>query len=304
MNDSGVHGLLNLCKPAGMTSRDVVDAVCRAADTGRVGHAGTLDPLATGVLVLCVGWTTRLISCIQEQRKTYRAEFLLGKRSDTDDVTGQVQEVAFPTVPARSDMEAALAQFVGTIEQVPPQYSAVRVGGRRAHQQARRGNRVEIPARRVEVYRIDLLAYEFPRLSVEIECGSGMYVRSIGRDIGELLGCGAVMCNLVRSRIGEFDIDSALELGRLCSETLRMHLLPPTMAVSHLPQHRCTADEAGEIVCGRVISAAGLSNRPGDQRVALIAPDGSLLALAECDGDLLRPRQVFAGPARIEEARQ
>src|SRR5665213_3403164 len=143
-------GLLNINKPSGMTSRRVVDIVARLAGTKRVGHAGTLDPLATGVLVVCLGWATRLVSYVQDRPKTYSARFLLGRRSDTDDVTGEVVETPVIEVPSRSQVEELLQTFVGTIQQVPPQFSAVHVDGVRAHKMARKGKAVNIEPRPVE----------------------------------------------------------------------------------------------------------------------------------------------------------
>ena len=187
-----MFGVLNLNKPPGVTSRDVVNVVQRIVKPIKVGHAGTLDPMATGVLLVCVGPATRLISLLQQAPKNYVAEFRLGERSDTDDSTGtvSVQEASASSV-TMSQLETTLQSFVGSFDQVPPVFSAVKVQGQRAYAKARRGEDVQLLAKRVTVYAIDLLDFSWPVVSLRIRCGSGTYIRSIARDLGEKLGCGA-----------------------------------------------------------------------------------------------------------------
>lgn len=259
----------------------------------KAGHAGTLDPLATGVLVVCVGRATRLIPFVQEQRKTYRARFLLGRVSDTDDVAGRVRPVAdLPPVP-RSRIEMLLPEFVGRIEQVPPRFSAVHVEGRRAYEWARAGRPVALPPRKVDVYRIDLTGYEFPEFELEIECGSGTYIRAIGRDLGERLGCGAVMSELVRTRIGLFSLETAVELAQLDAEGIAAALLPAAMAVADWPRVEVAASDAAALSHGRPIRRK--RGMPAAERYAVVDADGQLICLAEAPAntDLLRPTQVF-----------
>ncbi len=221
-----LSGLLNLNKPIGVTSRDVVDRVSRPLRKVKVGHAGTLDPLASGVLVVCVGPATRLIEYVQRMPKTYRAVVRLGATSDTLDADGTVVEAENPPVPTECQVREALASQVGTIEQLPPQYSALRVGGRRAYDLARAGREVELAPRPVEVHRIDLRLYEWPRIEVEVHCGSGTYIRSIARDVGEALGCGGLIEVLTRTAIGPFLLPDALDPEALTSETLPGLLRP------------------------------------------------------------------------------
>ena len=289
-------GILNLLKPPHVTSRDVVNDVCRVVGTRQVGHAGTLDPLATGVLVICVGQATRLVSCVQDQHKHYDAEFLLGRSSDTDDITGVVVEREVAVPPTRDEIERLLPRFRGRITQVPPQYSAVRVKGRRAYKLARQGVDVEVPAREVEVYRLDITHYDYPRLGLTMECGSGTYVRSIGRDIGELLGCGAVMETLVRTRIGPFDIADAIPVSQLRRETVRDKLQPIARAVTHLPRHVCTLEEIEHVRHGRPIRPAGYVET-GDFTLplALFNQTEELIALGEwrVEKDAVHPKTVF-----------
>lgn len=287
-------GLLNINKPAGLTSRKVVDHVARLVKPAKAGHAGTLDPLATGVLVVCVGPATRLIGMVQAQPKAYRATFRLGFRSDTDDVEGNVMETTPAPAVTRAELERLLPRFVGRIEQVPPRYSAVHVEGRRAYDLARRGEDVALKPRTVEVYRLELVELAGRELKLDMECGSGTYVRSIGRDLGDLLGCGAVMSELVRTRIGPFRIEQAVTPDVLSRETLAEKLLSPAMAVGHLPAHRCGETDLERIRRGRAIQAEA-PPAEADEMVAVFGPDGSLAAIAEYNAAArsLAPRQVF-----------
>src|SRR4051812_7138067 len=195
-----ICGVLNLNKPPGATSRDVVNRVVQLERKLKVGHAGTLDPLATGVLVVCVGAATRLIENVQRMPKVYRTVVRLGARSDTLDADGRVTEVEHPEVPDEGGIRAAMADQVGRIAQRPPAFSALKVEGRRAYDLARAGRDVDLAPRPVRIDRIDLLAYAWPRLELEIACGSGTYIRSIARDVGEALGCGGLVDVLVRTR--------------------------------------------------------------------------------------------------------
>ena len=290
MSAASFTGLLNVYKTNGWTSRDVVNRIERLVKPARAGHAGTLDPLAEGVLIVCVGTATRLISAVQEHDKEYRAVFRLGCRSPTDDNTAELTTVDVTHPPQPADIENLLPQFIGDIQQTPPQFSAVHVDGQRAYNLARRGETVEIAPRQVHVERITLLRYEWPQLELLIQCGSGTYIRSIGRDLGNLLGCGAVMTELVRTRIGPFDLKTAVRLDDLDKETLANHLRPPAAAVEHWPRHVCTAAELWEIAHGRQIT--GVTPQAG--RVALLTLSGELAALGEPRSlGRIAPTQVF-----------
>ena len=293
MGRERLEGILNLYKPAGKTSRHAIDPIARWARPAKCGHAGTLDPLAEGVLVVCVGKATRLISCIQEQRKIYRAVFLLGQTSDTDDITGQIDFHTTAPIPLRADIEQALPQFVGAIQQVPPQYSAVHVEGQRAYALARKGEALELEARTVQVYRIDLLDYAHPRLELEIECGSGTYIRSIGRDLGQKLGCGALMSELIRTRIGPFDAESAVRLEDLTRDNIAAHLQPALRAVEHLPRQSCSAEALQSLSQGRRIPVESAELAAGSS-LALLTPEGALAALGEVREErVIQPTIVF-----------
>lgn len=296
-----LFGILNLNKPEGLTSRDVVNVVQRLVRPEKVGHAGTLDPMATGVLLVCVGKATRLISILQSSPKTYTAEFQLGQSSDTDDSTGNVVIHELSTAPPdRSVMEQALAEFVGEIQQVPPQFSAVKVKGRRAYAKARAGEEVKLSAKTVVVHNIRILDYQWPQLSLEIVCGSGTYIRSIARDLGERLKCGGLMSALERTRIGKFDIASGVVPEDLADADLTRLIVDPINVVDQMIQYRCSPADEAEVRTGRAFVArqdgfAPASVGSGSQTsIALTNADGSkLLGLAEPKGDQLQPRQVF-----------
>jgi tRNA pseudouridine55 synthase len=246
-------GVLNIDKPPGRTSRDVVDRVERLTAPARAGHAGTLDPLATGVLVVCVGQATRLIEYIQRMPKRYRATFLLGRRSDTDDVEGEVTLVPGAPEPTRAMLDEALPKFLGEIQQRPPAHSAVKLAGRRAYQLARRGEPVELAPRPVAIHGLDICRYAYPELELTIECGSGTYVRALGRDLAAAVGTAAVMSALVRTAVGRFRIEDAVRLADLTAGNLSLHLRPALAAVASLPQVRLSEAEAIEIRNGRPI---------------------------------------------------
>lgn len=293
-----MQGFLNLDKPIGITSRDAVDLVVRVVGRRtKVGHAGTLDPLASGVLVVAVGSATRLIERVQAQAKAYRATIRLGARSDTLDADGTVVEEVGPRVPGEAEVREALATQVGTIRQVPPQFSALKVGGRRAYDLARAGRAVELEARPVRVDRVELVAYEWPRLEVEVDCGAGTYIRSIARDVGEALGCGGLIEVLTRTRIGAFRLAEAVDPRGLSAEAVPGLLRPMTEAVPELPRVRLDAGQAALVARGQALDPRRLAPEPPAGELALVGPGGDLIALAEHDGRGGRvvPRRVFGG---------
>jgi len=296
MLERPVCGLLNLDKPRGLTSRKALDGVARLLGRTKVGHAGTLDPLASGVLVVCVGTATRLVEFVQRMPKTYRTTLLLGARSDTLDAAGQVVPVPSPPVPDLDQLRKALETVACQVEQTPPQFSALKVGGRRAYDLARAGRHAALAARLVTIHRIDLLSYEWPRLALEIDCGSGTYIRAIARDLGEALGCGGIVESLVRTRIGHFTLETALALDDLSSESLVTHLRPALEAVADLPRVALSPVELAAVAHGQPLMADSAERRliPAG-RVALLGPDAELAAVADHDptAQRLLPRLVF-----------
>ncbi len=286
-----MFGLLNIDKPSAMTSRDIVNRVQRLVRPHKVGHAGTLDPLATGVLVVCLGKATRLIEYVQQQSKRYLAEFQLGQTSDTEDIEGRVRPCCEEVVPTLAEMRAVLPRFVGEIEQRPPAFSALKVHGQRAYRLARRGEAVDLPPRRIRIHRLTLERYEYPQFVLAIECGSGTYVRSLGRDIARSVGSAAVMTSLRRLAVGGFRVEDALPYDLLNEQNIMAYLLPAARAVEHLAQLTLTAAERTEISHGRRIANRGWS---AGCEIAAVSAAGELLAILKArDPDWLKPQRVF-----------
>ena len=271
------YGLLNLNKPPGVTSRDVVDQVQRLVRPQKAGHAGTLDPLATGVLVVCVGPATRLIEYVQKLPKSYYGTFLLGRQSPTEDVEGDVTELADPPVPTLDQLAAVARSLTGRIQQRPPAYSALRGAGRRAYDLARRGETVDLQPRVVEIRRLEIAAYASPELKLRVECGSGTYVRSLGRDLAAALGTAAVMSALERTAIGSFRLEDAIDPAALTRENWPGHLLPSLRAAEGLPQICLTGSEIQAIRAGQAIAREILP--PGAAPWAALDDAGHLVAI-------------------------
>ena len=286
-----MFGLLNLDKPAGVTSRDVVNRVQRLVKPHKVGHAGTLDPLATGVLVVALGPATRLVEYVQRMSKTYQATFLLGRTSNTEDVEGQLEELNSPPVPTLNAIESVLPRFLGTIQQRPPAYSALKVGGRAAYQYARRGEVVELAARPIEIREIRLLRYAYPELELRVRCGSGTYVRSLGRDIAEALGSGAVMAALRRLAIGDFRVEDSILADELSLEAIQARLLSPAMALGQMPQVVVDATEVTRLTQGQSVLNRWQIK---EEEAAAIDSGGRLVAIVKRAGQAeLRPDKCF-----------
>lgn len=301
MTDAAVKktlcGVLNINKPSGVTSRDVVDRVVRLCRKTKVGHAGTLDPLASGVLVVCVGAATRLIEFVQRMPKTYRSVVRLGARSDTLDRDGKVVETPDPLAPSMLAVRTAVAGQVGTLAQVPPQFSALRVAGKRAYDLARAGVAVDLAAREVVVKRVEIFSYMWPYLELEIDCGGGTYIRSIARDIGEILGCGGLVDVLIRTRIGHFTIEDAIDPDALSAESLPGLLRPAIDAVGDLARLVLAEEQVTDVLQGRPLPVHGVAGAAGlSGEAALVGPGGELVAVAELDAATgrIQPRRVLA----------
>ncbi|GAA4436962.1 tRNA pseudouridine(55) synthase TruB [Bremerella cremea] len=278
-----MHGILNINKPAGKTSRDIVNIVQRQVRPAKTGHAGTLDPLATGVLVCPVGQGTKLIEYIQRLPKTYEAVFLLGRHSDTEDIEGAVIELESPPQPTFAEIEAELPQFLGTISQMPPAYSALKVDGKRAYDLARQGKEVKLASREIEVYKLEILQYEYPQLSMRIECGSGTYVRSLGRDLARSLGTEAIMSELVRTAIGDFRIEEALNpLDNFNREKIEQSLQSTCRAVQALPSVVVDAEQIVRLAQGKLIDVKpSASGQASGNEVAAMTSAGELVAVLQ-----------------------
>jgi tRNA pseudouridine55 synthase len=281
------NGLLVVDKPSGITSRDAVDVAARwFSRKTKIGHAGTLDPLATGVLVLAIGQATRLIEYVQAMPKVYRTKITLGGRSDTDDADGTVTPTQDAARSDESAIRSALTRFVGEIDQIPPSFSAAHVSGRRAYSLARRGEEVSLSPRPVRIDRIDVLAYAWPELELEIHCGKGTYVRSIARDTGNVLGVGGYVKELRRLRIGPFSVGYAISLED-SAKLVHAGLLPLIEAVKGLPAIHVTEEETRMLRTGKRIA------REGNGEVALVNAAGALIAVGRITDGTLQPEKVF-----------
>jgi tRNA pseudouridine55 synthase len=268
-------GLLLVDKPEGPTSHDTVARVRRMTGVRRIGHTGTLDPFASGLLILCLGWATRLAEFLTVLPKAYRGVIRLGESTDTDDCKGKViaRDSGWRGIDDRQ-VHAALDRQVGEIEQVPPAYSAKRVAGERAYAVARKGGKPELKTEQVIVSRLSVLDF----------------TRAVARDVGEALGVGAHLARLRRLRIGDFSVEDAVSLDRDPSrEAILSRLIPPEMAVAHLQALEVGPASASALRHGRPIEASG---KAGGSPVAVLW-DGSLVAVAEPRGDMLWPRKVF-----------
>lgn len=246
------EGILNIDKPTGITSHDVVNRVRRVAGLRRVGHAGTLDPLATGVLLACLGRATRLVEYLMGRPKTYEVVIRLGQNTDTYDADGEVVAER-PCHFTPDDLATALAQFHGPIQQMPPLYSAIKKGGQPLYKLARQGTEVEIEARAVIIYELEQLAFNLPLLTLRVVCSSGTYIRSLAHDLGEALGCGGHVAALRRTAVGEFTLDTAVPLDHLTPENLTTCILPMDTAVRHLPAVTFTETETARLWQGQTV---------------------------------------------------
>lgn len=249
-----MFGFLNINKPAGKTSRDAVNQIQRSVRPTKVGHGGTLDPLATGVLVIALGPATRLIEYIQDQSKTYRGTFRLGQSSNTEDLEGEIVMLDDPSIPTSEDIMQVLPSFLGPIQQIPPAYSAVKINGQRAYHLARQGSDPKLSARTVEIYGIELLRYEYPDLELEIRCGSGTYIRSLGRDLARALHTEAVMTSLVRTAIGNFSLETALDLNSFQGDQIASSLISPAEGLDKHPRIELDGEALRQLQNGRPLS--------------------------------------------------
>jgi len=313
----GLDGVLSVAKPPGPTSHDIVALVRRLSATRRVGHGGTLDPFASGVLPVFLGRATRLVEYHLADRKRYRATICFGARSTTDDLDGELTPVVGRRL-TRGDVDGALAALRGEIEQRPPAFSALRVGGRRAYALARAGESVVLPTRRITIDRIELIDWHDgdpsrPVAVVEVDCSPGTYVRAIARDLGEFLGGGAYLGALVRTASGPFRIEDAVSLetlraaaGRAPSDIARL-LRPIDEGLDSLPIVRLTLAEVDDVTAGRFVRpVAGLPIGNPDRPFRLIDPDGRLVAIGLQHGPRLAPTKVLVesrpGRRRHEES--
>jgi tRNA pseudouridine55 synthase len=279
---SDPEGLLLIDKPSGVTSHDVVDMVRRALSTRKVGHAGTLDPLATGLLIVGVGRATRLLRFLSDLSKTYEGTARLGVTTTTLDADGDVT-VERPVAAGKDDVTRAMAALVGDALQRPPAFSAVKVGGRKLYEAARRGERLEAAPRAIHVDAFELLVMRGVDVDFRVTCSSGTYVRVLLADVGDALGCGAHLTRLRRMAIGRFVVEDATLPDAPGVP------LPLARAVAHLPRIDLEAEEAIAAGHGRVLGPAGIAGP-----YAVFAPDGALIGIYGDDGPKARPEVILA----------
>jgi len=295
VNSGQVHsGLIIVDKPQGWTSHDVVGRLRRLAGTRKVGHAGTLDPMATGVLVIGINRATRLLTFIVGTSKTYTATIRLGQSTLTDDAEGEVTGGSIAAAVTEEDIRTAVARLTGEIQQVPSSVSAIKVKGERSYARVRAGGEVDLPARPVTVHRFDIHGIRrvsngrLQDVDVTVECSSGTYIRALARDLGEALGVGGHLTALRRTQVGPYSIGQARTLEQLAAE---LDVLPLDDAGRALfPVRELSEAEAADVSHGRKI---GPNDEP-DVPVAAFAPDGTLVALLENRGGAARTLLVFA----------
>ena len=304
----GLDGILVVAKPTGPTSHDVVALVRRLAATRRVGHGGTLDPFASGVLPVFLGHATRVVEYHLGDRKAYRATVCFGASSTTDDLEGELTPADGPA-PTRASVETALAGFVGTISQRPPAYSAIKVAGRRAYALARAGEAVVLASREVTIHELSLVSWddtdpERPVAVIDVSCSAGTYVRALARDLGAGLGSAAYLGALTRTASGPFELAEATSLDAIRTaaavspEGLLPYLQPIDAGLEALPVVSLTESEVAAVAKGQFVRPAeGIPQ--GAEHYRLRAPGGALVAIASASAGRLAPDKVFVAPSNV-----
>lgn len=291
-------GFLNLNKSAGFTSHDCVAKIRRILNTKKVGHGGTLDPAATGVLPIAIGKATRLLQFLPTQ-KAYQAKIRLGITTTTDDLEGEIITSQSGLELTLAQIEACLPQFLGTIEQIPPAYSAIKKDGKKLYELARKGEFIEIPKRRVEIYQIEILNWypgEFPELELAISCGSGTYIRSIARDLGSMLQVGGTLAGLKRTLSCGMELKDSLTLAELerQQKAATLELIAPDIPLKHLPQIYLKEKEAKKWCQGQKIINAQIITGDNclvyDQNKVFL---GMAKLELNSDSTLIKPKVVF-----------
>lgn len=288
-------GILNVDKPLGITSHDVVSQVRRVAGTRRVGHGGTLDPLASGVLVVAVGVATRLLEYVVGQPKTYEGVVRLGQESMTYDAEGALS----PPEPALERLgmldsevlERALDRFRGEIEQIPPMFSAVKREGQPLYKLARQGIEVTREARRVTIYDLTLVSWKPPDLELRVRCSAGTYIRSLAHDLGQALGTGGYLAALRRTAVGTFLASEAVQIDNLNAATFAESLLRPERAVTHLPRLDVDAGMARRLRNGQGIPLS--AEETSAEQARAYGPAGDFVGIVVSTGDYWKPRKIF-----------
>jgi tRNA pseudouridine55 synthase len=286
-------GLLNVDKPPGLTSHDVVGAMRRLSGIRRIGHAGTLDPLATGVLLVCVGRATRLSEYLIGQDKRYRTTIRLGQETNTYDAQGEITAEK-PVTVDESAIQTALNHFRGPIAQVPPMFSALKKDGQPLYKLARQGLEIERPSRDVTIYALELLNWTAPDLTLDIHCSSGTYIRSIAHDLGQILGCGGHVTVLRRTAIGQHTIDQSADFAALTAENWHETLQPPETAVAHFPAVNFADEEAARLQLGQRIAWQDDAVPPSPDQLARAYDNlGTFIGIISAGEGYWQPRKIL-----------
>ena len=300
-----MHGILNIDKPYGITSMEVVRRVKRACGQRRVGHAGTLDPIATGVIPVCIGQATRVTQYLNDGRKEYEAQIELGVTTDTYDAMGEVLSRCDPGDLSEGDILTELKSFEGSIEQVPPMYSALKKDGKRLYELARAGIEVEREPRRVQVYEINLLELRGHVARVLVTCGKGFYMRSLAFDLGQALGCGGHLKSLIRTKSGPFKVEEAISLedaeDAFSSSDWPDLLNPPDVVLSSMRATIVGSKIEDMVRNGRALpQGLRIPNGRANEKCRAYSVDGRFIAILTFDATLAswRPEKVFSSSAK------
>lgn len=291
-----MDAIFNVLKPPKMTSHDVIGFLRRALNTKKIGHGGTLDPDAAGVLPVFAGSATRLLEFAVEGRKEYIAEFTLGAQTDTGDDSGEVVKTMPVPTFTEEKLQAVLNSFLGKQMQLPPMYSAIKINGKKLYQLARQGVEVERTARPIEVYKLELLHYTDKSFTVRVACSKGTYIRVLGEDLATALGTCGTMSFLLRTQVGAYTIDKAYTLQEIAANPEACAAAPLT-AVDALPKLSVNARQAARITNGVRTTLAGTA----DGRYALLGPGGEFLGIARCEDERLQAEKILAHYALPEE---
>ncbi|MBN1368272.1 MAG: tRNA pseudouridine(55) synthase TruB [Dehalococcoidales bacterium] len=294
-----MNGIVNVRKSSGCTSYDIVARIKLCTGQKRVGHAGTLDPMASGVLPICLGQATRIVEYLMDATKTYRAEIELGIVTDTYDAEGQIIRRGDASNITLQQVTDTLVSFRGTINQIPPPYSAVKHQGKPLYEWARSGVNVEKAGRPVEIHEIKILDWQPPVVDIEVTCGKGTYIRSLAYDLGEKLGCGASLKSLIRTRCGVFNIEDAVTIEQLeeaCrNSTLDSLIQPLDCVLDHWPKIAANESDTVKIINGNNPELAEVVSPSYDTYYRAYSPEGTFLAVLRYvkDENIWQPVKVF-----------
>jgi tRNA pseudouridine55 synthase len=295
-----VDGILNINKAVGMTSHDVVARVRKILKQKRVGHTGTLDPMASGVLPICVGQATRVAEYLSESGKAYQAEITFGVMTDTYDAEGVVLSEKDTSALSRKQIEEMLPTFLGLQMQQPPRYSAIKIQGQPAYKLARAGEEMTLALRPIEIIQLQVLTWNSPRLSLAVECSKGTYIRSLANDLGNMSGYGAYLSSLIRTRSGPFSLKESISLEQLAEaveqDEVANYLFPADSALQNYPAFHLDTTTAQYVLHGNPFSYQSSVEQNAKGLARVYAPDGQFLAIAGWDAEQQRwqPKKVLA----------